>query len=70
MLKSASIWFEGGRETVTVHNLSTTGAALGVSSQLDVPDIFVLVMEMEQRKRRCQVVWRNGSRIGVAFKGS
>jgi hypothetical protein len=67
LLKSASILFEGGRETVTVHNLSATGAALEVKRQQVVPDVFVLVLEMEQRQRRCRVAWRDGSRMGVAF---
>jgi hypothetical protein len=70
LLKSASISFEGGFKTVSVHNLSATGAALEVKSQQEVPNTFVLVLEMEQRQRPCRIVWRNGNRIGVAFKGT
>ncbi|MFB9263336.1 hypothetical protein ACFFWD_09165 [Bradyrhizobium erythrophlei] len=32
-----------------------------------IPDSFRLVLEMETTERRCRVVWRRKSRIGVQF---
>jgi hypothetical protein len=53
--------------TCTVYNLSATGAALSIRQSSTLPDEFVLVLEMEHRRRRCHVVWRRGNRIGVTF---
>lgn len=53
--------------TCTVHNLSATGAALSIRQSSILPDAFVLVLEMEHRRRPCDVVWRRGNRIGVTF---
>jgi PilZ domain len=68
ILKAGSI--ECGGEVIdrTVRNLSETGAALEVVSPLFIPDRFTLIVQTEQLKRPCQIVWRKAKRIGVAFK--
>jgi hypothetical protein len=33
-----------------------------------IPDNFRLVLEMELTERRCTVVWRKKTRIGIRFK--
>ena len=69
VLKSGSISLAGGGViTCTVRNLSNTGAALEVTSQVGIPESFVLVLEMETKKHSCKVAWRKGTRIGVAFE--
>jgi hypothetical protein len=67
ILKAGSIQFGGGALDCTVRNLSATGAALEVLSPLYIPDRFTLVIETEQLKRACHIVWRKERRIGVAF---
>jgi hypothetical protein len=47
--------------------LSESGAALDVSYTLDIPDEFDLVMETDQLRRQCRVVWRKENRLGVTF---
>lgn len=65
--KAGSIVVGDCSVTCTVHNLSAAGAALSVRHSSALPDAFVLILEMEQRQRPCQVVWRRGNRIGVTF---
>ena len=67
VLKAGSITFGGGAIDCTVRNLSETGAALEVVSPLYIPDRFTLIVQSDQLKRPCHVVWRNERRIGVAF---
>ena len=65
VLKGGRIQFGGGSIDCTVRNLSETGAALDVASQLGIPTEFMLVIDGEQRS--CRVVWRKEKRIGVTF---
>jgi hypothetical protein len=66
-LKAGSIEFGGGAIDCTVRNVSETGAALEVVSPLHIPDRFTLVVQTDHLRRRCNVIWRRGKRIGVAF---
>lgn len=50
-----------------IRNMSETGAALEVQSQTGIPDDFTLLIKPELIKRKCQVAWRDGKRIGVHF---
>jgi hypothetical protein len=68
ILKAGSIECGGEVIDCTVRNLSETGAALEVVSPLFIPDRFTLIVQTEQLKRPCQIVWRKAKRIGVAFK--
>jgi len=65
VLKGGRIHFGGGAIDCTIRNISETGAALDVTSQLGIPTEFVLVTDSEQRP--CRVVWRKEKRIGVTF---
>jgi PilZ domain len=67
ILKVGSIEFGGVAIDCTVRNISQTGAALEVVSPLYFPDRFTLVVQTEQLKRPCHIVWRKEKRIGVAF---
>lgn len=67
VLKGGSITFGGGAIDCSVRNLSETGAALEVASPVGLPETFVLVVEMEQTRRPCRVVWRKATRVGVHF---
>jgi hypothetical protein len=68
LLKAGSISFGANSVTCTIRDLSTTGAALQVKSSIDIPDVFLLAIEMEHRKHQCQVIWRKENRMGIAFK--
>jgi hypothetical protein len=50
-----------------VRNLSPSGACLEVANQVGIPDDFVLVVEHEHLTQPCHVIWRSGTRLGVAF---
>jgi hypothetical protein len=67
VLKGATIAFDGSGVACTVRNLSSTGAALEVASNVSLPPSFMLVIESDQLIRRCHPVWSNDKRIGVAF---
>lgn len=67
VLKAGSIEFGGGEFECTIRNISDAGAALQVTTPLYIPDRFTLVLESEQQKRACRVIWRRQKRIGVTF---
>jgi|SRR3974390_539965 len=67
-LKGGSIRFRGdaGIDCI-IRNMSATGARLEVENPIGIPGKFTLVSMPENMRRRCQVVWRRGKRIGVRF---
>lgn len=67
ILKPGTITFNGGGIDCTVRNISETGAALEVASPVGIPKDVTLIVEADNLKRECQVVWRKEKRIGVAF---
>ena len=67
VLKAGSIEVGGEAIACTLRNLSDTGAALEVVTPLYIPDRFTLSVQSKQLRRCCHVVWRKGTRIGVAF---
>lgn len=50
-----------------VRDLSVTGAALELSDQVAIPQTFTLIVPEDGLSLMCEVVWRRGFRIGVAF---
>ena len=67
-LKAGLIGFNrAGTIECRVRNLSTIGACLDVAGQIGIPDEFMLVVEHEQLKKKCRVIWRKPSRLGVEF---
>lgn len=68
-LKAGSIAFNrAGSIDCRVRNLSPAGACLEVTSQIGIPDDFVLVVENEHLKQPCHVIWRIDRRLGVEFR--
>jgi hypothetical protein len=67
VLKTATIEFGGDAIDCVVRNLSSTGAALEVSSQFGIPATFTLVVPGDSLHLPCAVVWRTPYRIGVHF---
>jgi len=68
-LKGGSISINhGGRIDCRVRNLSPAGALLEVTSQIGIPDDFVLVIDADRFKQPCHVIWRTATRMGVEFR--
>jgi hypothetical protein len=67
ILKAGTISFGGGAIDCTVRNISETGAALEVVTPMYIPDRFTLLVQSDQLKRPCHIVWRKERRMGVAF---
>jgi hypothetical protein len=67
VLKGATIAFGGSGIPCTVRNLSSQGAALDVATTMTLPSSFTLMIQTNQLIRRCHSIWRNDTRIGVAF---
>jgi hypothetical protein len=51
-----------------VRDLSTTGAALDIESQAEIPNQFTLMIPEDGLTIPCRVVWRRGYKIGVVFE--
>jgi hypothetical protein len=66
--RAAQISFARQNLTCTVRNVSATGAAIEAANLAAIPDSFSLLMEMESKARRCAVVWRKPTQIGVEFR--
>lgn len=68
VLKSGTIAFDGAGIDCVVRNISATGAALEVESQIGIPGEFKLVISAEHFNGFCRVLWRKAKRIGVVFQ--
>jgi hypothetical protein len=69
--KKGSILFNrAGGISCIVRNLSSRGAAVEVTSQIGIPDEFVLSIEADHFAKQCRVVWRHGNKIGLQFNES
>ena len=68
VMKVAKIKFAFVSIDCKVRDLSITGAALEVPTQIGIPAKFTLVMPDDGLHLPCQVVWRREFRIGVAFE--
>ena len=70
-LKAGSIVFNrAGGIDCRVRNMSPAGACLEVSSQVGIPNDFVLVVGYDKFKQTCHVVWRSDTRLGVEFRAA
>lgn len=68
-MKGGTITFSGRFTTLpcVVRNISDNGARIQAQNTADVPDTFVLIVEMDGIEVDCQVVWRNEKFAGVKF---
>lgn len=48
-------------------NLSRSGACILVPDGAEIAELFMLAVDREDEVRSCRRIWREGSRIGVAF---
>jgi PilZ domain len=54
--------------TCMVRDISHTGAMIEARDLAIIPDQFSMRIEMESAERRCAVVWRKPTRIGIEFR--
>jgi len=67
-LKAGSIAFNRAAGIdCRVRNMSPVGACLEVSSQVGIPNDFVLIVSYDRFKQSCRVIWRSDTRLGVQF---
>ena len=67
---AAKIFTDGATppQKCTIADVSQTGARIVLDSDSQLPDRFILVLSRSgATRRRCRVVWRNGTTVGVAF---
>ena len=67
ILKSGKIFLGKHVVPCAVRNLSATGACLQVQTTEGLPSEFNVSLA-DQAARPCKVVWRDETRIGIAFK--
>ena len=60
----------GIRANCTICDLSATGAKIGVSQKIRLPDEFDLLLVRANTARRVLVRWRHGDFAGVQFRSS
>jgi hypothetical protein len=65
--KPAKIECDGEKISCTIRDLSITGAALEISDNRQIPATFTLFVPDDGLKLPCNVVWRRGFQVGVAF---
>jgi hypothetical protein len=59
---------KGSRRSCQISDISESGARLVLDADGDLPDRFVLLLTANgDAQRRCRVVWRRESDVGVAF---
>jgi hypothetical protein len=68
VLKAGTIEFNGAGIDCVVRNISATGAALQVESQIGIPSSFHLIIAAEQFNKLCRVLWRKEKSLGVVFE--
>lgn len=65
--RAARINFARQVMTCMVRDISATGALIEANNLATIPDRFTMQIEMESCDRRCTVVWRKRTRMGVQF---
>jgi PilZ domain len=62
---------KGPPRACSIIDVSETGARLELASNEELPERFMLLLtKAGDARRRCRVVWRTGSAVGVEFPDS
>jgi hypothetical protein len=72
VLKAGLVAYNERHSTLscTVRDISDTGARVRVDGSVSAPDTFELIIQIDGLEASCEVVWRNGSEVGVRFLGA
>lgn len=65
--KSARIVLRDSAVTCLVSDISADGARLHLSQAHDVPESFLLTLELEMTERLCRRAWQRDDQVGVTF---
>jgi hypothetical protein len=68
VLGHAKIVANGGQINCVVRDLSDTGAKLGVSRKVRLPQTFILCFVKRNLMLPVRLRWRDGDHIGVSFE--
>ncbi len=55
--------------TCIVRDMSESGALLKVSIDQNIPEEFLLYVRHDGKAYRCQLQWRDGTRVGIKILG-
>jgi hypothetical protein len=67
VFKGGTITIEGSGIACTVRNMSAGGAAIDLDGSVTLPQSFTFAIARDNFVRNCRPVWRNESRVGIAF---
>jgi hypothetical protein len=67
VLRAGTILIGDGSINCMAHDMSDTGALLGVTSSVGIPDYFTLILSPNGCHKSCRVMWRQQLRMGVMF---
>jgi hypothetical protein len=68
VLKAGTILIGNGSINCMAHDMSETGAMLGVTSSVDIPEYFTLILSPDGCHMPCHVMWRTEKQMGVTFE--
>ena len=70
-LKAGTVSYNGGNMTFpcVLRDISETGARIRTDGDWHPPDTFKLLIELDGFVDDCEVVWRDGSQVGIRFIG-
>jgi hypothetical protein len=64
---AGTIYYDSTSIHCQLVDISSGGAGLLFADPPTIPQVFVLTVPCENLQRRCGIVWRRGTRIGVQF---
>jgi hypothetical protein len=67
VFKAGLIAFEGMTVDCTLRNISTSGAGIELSSLVETPETFRLIIQADNFIHVCHLPWRHGQCLGVKF---
>jgi hypothetical protein len=53
----------------TLLDLNKLGARLSFGSTRSISEAFELTLDNARTRRKCRVIWRTGTQLGVSFEG-
>ncbi|MCC7348046.1 MAG: PilZ domain-containing protein [Variibacter sp.] len=66
-----AMWSQSPRQRCTIHDISARGARVILKQTEEVPEqIIVALTENGKVARKCRVIWRNETHLGVEFQGT
>jgi hypothetical protein len=67
VLRAGTILIGNDSINCMARDMSKTGARLGVTSSVDIPEYFTLILSPNGCHKSCHVAWRTEKQMGVAF---